>query len=73
MPEKKYKHKKGVNIQPRLLTVAEGAVFLGRTVTAIRELIWKGTLPYVKWDRRYFLDIRDLEKFIEQHKTRFTY
>ncbi len=62
-----------MNVKPRLLSVAEGAVYLGRSIVAVRELIWKGTLPYVKYDRRYFLDIDDLEHFIEQHKTRFTY
>jgi excisionase family DNA binding protein len=60
-------------IEPRLLTVAETATYLGRSVPSIRELIWAGSLPYVKVDRRVHLDIHDLEKWIEQHKTSYTY
>lgn len=73
MNEKKFKQKKILNVKPRLISVAEAGVYLGRSTVAVRELIWKGTLPFVKYDRRYFLDINDLEQFIEQHKTRFTY
>jgi excisionase family DNA binding protein len=60
-------------IQPRLLSVMETAVYLGRSVVAIRELIWKGDLPIVKRDRRIHLDKNDLDAWINQHKTRYTY
>jgi len=52
----------------RLFNVAEAAVYLGRTVCALRELIWAGKIPYVRCDRRIFLDVKDLDAFIEQHK-----
>jgi excisionase family DNA binding protein len=60
-------------LQKRLLTVQETSVYLGRSVTAIRELIWTGTLPAVKCGRRIHCDIFDLERWIEQHKTTQTF
>lgn len=57
----------------RLLPIKEASVYLGRSVTAVRELIWAGKLPCVRIDRRIHLDIYDLEKVIEQHRTVYTY
>ncbi|MDI9561461.1 MAG: helix-turn-helix domain-containing protein [Pseudomonadota bacterium] len=50
----------------------EAAVYLGRTEWALREMIWAGKLPYVKDGKRILLDIRDMDEWIEQNKTRFT-
>ncbi|MGA2956110.1 MAG: helix-turn-helix domain-containing protein [Thermodesulfobacteriota bacterium] len=61
------------DIKPRLLTVKEASVFLGRSIPSIRELIWAGSLPIVREGRRIHLDILDLERWIEQRKTRYTY
>jgi hypothetical protein len=33
-------------------------------------MIWRNDLPYVKIGRQQFLDIRDLDQFIEQAKVR---
>ena len=60
-------------LRKRLLTVKEASIYLGRSIPAIRELIWAGKLPIVRPDRRVFLDINDIDKWIEQHKTRYTY
>jgi len=60
-------------LRKRLLTVKETSVYLGRSIPAIRELIWAGKLPIVRPDRRIFLDVYDLDKWIEQNKTRYTY
>jgi excisionase family DNA binding protein len=59
-------------VKPRLLTVKETSVYLGRSVPSIRELIWSGDLPIVRVGRRIHLDLFDLEKWIEQHKTKYT-
>ncbi len=56
----------------RLYSVNEAAEYLGRSVWSVRELIWAGTLPCVKVGRRVHVDIYDLEKFVEKHKTQFT-
>jgi len=61
------------SIRPRLLTISEAAVYLGRSVPAIRELIWRGELPIIRPDRRIHLDLFDLDKWIEKNKTRYTY
>ena len=52
----------------RLLTVEEAAAYLGRTKEAVQHLIAAAKLPVVKSDRRVFLDIRDLDIWIEQNK-----
>ena len=57
-------------VQKRLYSVREAGAYLGRTPNAVRELIWKGKLPSVRFDRRIFLDRQDLDTFIEGHKIR---
>lgn len=56
----------------RLLSVKEAGDYLGRSVLATRELMYKGVLPYIKFDRRIYFDIRDLDRVIEQHKQIFS-
>ena len=57
----------------RLYTVAESAFYLGRTVDALREMVWAGKLPAVRDGKRILLDIKDMDTWIETSKTRFTY
>jgi excisionase family DNA binding protein len=57
----------------RLYTVPEAAYYLGRSVDAVYEMIWAGKIPYVKDGKRNLIDIKDLDAFIEQYKTRFTF
>jgi len=60
--------KQNGNPGKRLYSIPEAADFLGRTIGAVREIIWSGKIPIVRSDRRIFVDIRDLERFIEQNK-----
>ena len=53
----------------RLYTVKEAAMYLGRSTWGVRELIWAGRIPTVGPGRKIFLDVHDLEKFIDQNKT----
>ena len=55
----------------RLFTVKEAAHYLGRSVYALREMIWAGKLPYIKDGRRILLDIRDMDAWAESNKTQF--
>jgi hypothetical protein len=55
-------------MRKRLYTLPEGAEYLGRTVWGVRGLIWKGQLPVVQDGRRQFLDIKDLDSYIERSK-----
>ena len=59
-------------IQKRLLTVKEAAVYLGRSYHGVMGLIHAGKIPYVRPDRHIQIDIHDLEQFIEQYKMSFT-
>ncbi len=54
----------------RLYTVKEGAEYLGRSEWSMRELIWAGKIPVVKdeWGRKIFLDILDLQDFVDHNK-----
>lgn len=54
----------------RLLTLQEGAVYLGRSPWSMRNLIWKGLVPIVRepGGNKQWIDIRDLDNFIERNK-----
>ena len=54
----------------RLYTVKEAAMYLGRGVWGMRDLIWKGLIPAVTLDggRKIYLDLMDLDRFIETNK-----
>jgi len=59
---------------PRLMTIKQASQFLGLTVWAIRERIWAGQLPVVRFGNgrnKMFLDKNDLEQFIAKHKSRY--
>jgi excisionase family DNA binding protein len=55
-------------VQPRLLTVAQAAVYLGRTPKAVRDLAARGTVPTVRTDGRVMFDVNDLDRWIEVNK-----
>jgi len=55
-------------IRKRLLAAEDAAVYLGRTKEAVQRLIAAGNLPTVKSDRRVFLEIQDLDRWIDQSK-----
>ena len=55
-------------ITPRLLTIQEAGIYLGRTEWSVRHLIWKGHLPRVRIGGRIHLDVKDMDRLIEQHK-----
>jgi excisionase family DNA binding protein len=67
--------KKGQNttapLLKRLYTLKEGAEYLGRSDWGMRELIWAGEIPVVRTEggRKIFLDIEDLNDFINRHKS----
>jgi len=56
-----------------LYSIQEAAVYPGRSTWPVREMIWAGKIPYIKDGKRIFLDIRDLDEWIERNKTRFDY
>jgi hypothetical protein len=58
-------------LSKRLYTLEEAGHYLGRTLWSMRELIWKGSLPIVRNGKRIFVDIKDMDIFIEKSKTVF--
>ncbi len=56
--------------QSRLLTLREAAQYLNCSQFSIRQLVWAGTLPSVRFTRRgkLWLDRQDLEAYIENSK-----
>ncbi len=52
----------------RLLNVREAAKYIGRTESAVRELVWNEKLPHIRCDRRVMLDIRDLDRWIDTNR-----
>jgi len=60
-------------IQKRLYSIKEASIYLGRSVWAVREMLWAGKIPFIRDGKRILLDIRDMDEWIEQNKTRFTF
>jgi len=52
----------------RLLTLPEAAHYLGCTLWSVRELIWKGQLPYTRFGKRFQVDRRDLDELVDREK-----
>ena len=58
----------GVLIEKRLYSIKEASLYLGRTVCAVREMIWAGKMPQVKDGRRVLLDKLDMDIWIDSRK-----
>jgi hypothetical protein len=43
-----------------------------RSIWGVRELIWSGKIPVIKDGRKMFIDILDLEKYVENNKMTYT-
>jgi hypothetical protein len=57
-------------VTPRLLPLKEAARFLGLTTWSLREAVWRGDIPVVRFPggRKMFVDTQDMEAFIERNK-----
>lgn len=54
----------------RLLTIKEAAKHLGLTTWAMRERIWAGHIPIVRFPggRKTYIDVLDIDGFIIENK-----
>ena len=52
----------------RLYNLKDAAVYLGRPVYGVRELVWSGRIPVIQDGRKQYIDIYDLDKYIESNK-----
>ena len=59
-------------LNKRLYSIPEAGEYLGRTVWSIREMIYAGKIPYIRDGRRMLLDIRDMDSWIEENRTRYS-
>ena len=68
--DKGFKKAQGIAnpLNKRLYDLKEAAAYLGRPVFSVRTLIWKGALPCVKDGRKLYLDVFDMDRYIEQNK-----
>lgn len=59
---------------PRLLPLKDAAQWLGLTVWSLRERIWSGQIPVVQFPggRKMYVDVQDLEAFIQKNKRTIT-
>ena len=57
-----------VHVRPRLFSVDQAAVYLGRTAKAVRCLIDANAFPSVRTDGRIMLDVLDLDRWIDGGK-----
>lgn len=66
------KRAQGMNNPPakRLYDLKEAALYLGRPIFSVRVLIWNGELPFIKNGRKYYVDICDMDTYIETKKER---
>lgn len=56
-------------LERRLVGVRVAGEILGCHADLVRELCRKGALPVVRYGRDIKLDLRDIEAFIQRHKT----
>ena len=58
----------GGTARPRLLSIEQAAIYLGRTKEAVQHMVSSRKIPKVQGDRRIQIDIRDLDRWIEANK-----
>jgi excisionase family DNA binding protein len=56
--------------EPRLLSVKEAAIYIGRTPKALRHMIGNGAVSVVREGSRLHLDRVDLDQWIEIRKVK---
>jgi excisionase family DNA binding protein len=55
-------------VRPRLLTVDQAATYIGRSKDAVQHMVSSGKVPTIRTDRRVFIDVEDLDRWIREHK-----
>lgn len=58
-------------VSKRLYSIKEASVYLGRTVWAVREMIWAGKIPIVRDGRRILIDIFDMDRWVDRNKMEY--
>ncbi len=58
-------------LPPRLLSMKNAAVYMGRTVWGMRELYWTKKIPINQHGKKIYFDIEELNGYIERTKHYF--
>jgi excisionase family DNA binding protein len=60
-------------VRPQLLSLKDAAQYLGLSDWALRERVWQGHIPFVRFPggKKMFFHAPDLEQFIEDNKARY--
>jgi excisionase family DNA binding protein len=53
---------------PRMLKMTDAAAYLGAHPNAVREMVRRREIPYVKIGHTYLIDKLDLDRYIEKNK-----
>ena len=53
----------------RLMRINTAAQYAACTTWFIRSLLWSGALPYIKLGKRFCIDQRDLDAYLDSVKT----
>lgn len=65
---------KGISsrMDQRLLTLKQAAEYLGLTPWAMKERVWNGDIPVIRFPkgRKMYIDVQDIEGFIRANKER---
>jgi excisionase family DNA binding protein len=56
--------------QSRWLDVKKAASHLGTSVSFVRNLIWDGSVPYVRAGKKFVVDQADLDAWMIRNKER---
>jgi hypothetical protein len=58
------------HVTPRLLTLRAAAAYLALTPWGLREKVWAGLVPVVRWrdGGKLYFDKTDLDQLIAKHK-----
>jgi len=54
-------------VEKELYTLPEAGYALALSTFGVRNLIWKGLLPYVQYGKKQFIAAKEITLFIEKH------
>jgi excisionase family DNA binding protein len=69
----KYTRKDQLRPQKRLFSLEDTSIYLGRSINSVRDMIHSGKMPFIRDGKRIFIDLRDLDLWIDRSKETMTY
>jgi hypothetical protein len=59
----------GNEFKKRLYSITDMVSEIGATEWYWRSQVWNGNLPFIQVGRKMFIESRDIERFIQTHRT----